>query len=305
MKFKKYFILVILSITGITIVSFVSFNNTKYTLNPNIWQTSHYKIKIEQTFNLPDLVRETSGLIYFDQQVWTFNDSGGEPEIYAYSLKDSCLKNTIPIWNAKNYDWEEISQDSNFVYIGDFGNNFGWRNNLCIYKIKKENLLHHKIKAVKAEKIHFTYPDYHPAGLTFKRSAFDCEAMVILNESIYLFTKNWLTFTTSIYKIPSDSGNYVAVKLGEFNSLGLISAATLFNGQLTLLGYMKGIPFLWKFHDLNILQNKHVNGERIDLEQLKGRQTEGITMIDSSTMLISAEKTSFPPQLFKINIAKK
>lgn len=260
------------------------------------------KISIERTFNLPDILVETSGLIYYNSLVWTFNDSGGEPEIYSYSMADSSIKQRVTLWNGKNYDWEEISQDSSFIYVGDFGNNFGIRKNLCIYKIDKKNLPKHKNKAVKANKIHFTYPDYTPVIFTLKRSAFDCEAMICFHDSIYLFTKNWITNTSSIYQIPNEPGKYIANKIGVFDSKGLITAACLKNDQLVLLGYKDYIPFIWRFNHFSNPNIKSSDGARYDISALYGKQTEGIAIIDSNTYLISSEKTTSFPQLFVVKL---
>ncbi len=259
-------------------------------------------IIIERTFNLPDILVETSGLIYYNHLVWTFNDSGGEPEIYSYSMADSSIKQRITLWNGKNYDWEEISQDSSFVYVGDFGNNFGIRHNLCIYIIDKEDIPKHKNKAVKARKIHFTYPDYAPTTFTLKRSAFDCEAMICFNDSIYLFTKNWITNTSGIYQIPKEPGKYMAKKIGIFDSKGLITAACLKNSQLVLLGYANSTPFIWRFNHFTNLNLKPSDGVRYDIRALNGKQTEGIAILDSVTYLISSEKTTSFPQLFVVKI---
>ena len=40
--------------------------------------------------------------------------------------------------NIKNTDWEEISQDKDFIYIGDIGNNSGNRDDLKIYRAGKK-----------------------------------------------------------------------------------------------------------------------------------------------------------------------
>jgi hypothetical protein len=262
------------------------------------------EITLVKTFNFPDILIETSGLIYYRGLVWSFNDSGGEPEIYSYSMDDSFIKQRITLWNGKNYDWEEIAQDSSCIYVGDFGNNFGIRNNLCIYIVDKNDLPKHKNKAVKAGKIHFTYPDYTPVPLSFnfKRSAFDCESMICLRDSIYLFTKNWVSNTSSIYQIPKEPGKYIAKKIGVFDCKGLITAASLKNDQLVLLGYANNMPFIWRFNHFTNPNLKPSDGIRYDISCLKGKQTEGIAIVDSVTYLVSAEKTTSFPQLFVLKI---
>jgi hypothetical protein len=270
-------------------------NNSRLTATRN-----ENKISLVKKYDLPDLLTETSGLIYYHGLVWTFNDSGGEPELYGYSMKDTAVVQRLTLWNGKNYDWEEVTQDSSSIYIGDTGNNFGNRDNFCIYKIDKKDIpASRKNKAIKASKIHYTYPGYTPMAFSFKtRSAFDCEAMICYNDSIYLFTKNWTNQTSSIYQLPDRPGRYLARKIGEFNSEGLITAATYFQGSLYLLGYGKGIPFLWKFTKIHQFALKTENGIRYDLKMLAGAQAEGITFINAHSFLISAEGSTKTARIF-------
>ena len=57
--------------------------------------------------------------------------------MYVFSIGEPKQVRTIKIDNAKNDDWEELAEDDEFIYIGDFGNNNGKRKNLCIYIIRK------------------------------------------------------------------------------------------------------------------------------------------------------------------------
>ncbi|WP_278010776.1 hypothetical protein [Flavobacterium gyeonganense] len=85
-----------------------------------------------------DTIKETSGLIAYDHLLWTHND---DHDTNVYGL-DSLgkIKKRIILKNESNHDWEEISQDSSYIYIGDFGNNYsGNRSNLKILKIEKKH----------------------------------------------------------------------------------------------------------------------------------------------------------------------
>ena len=59
---------------------------------------------------------------------WTFNDSGGENKIYAFSSTGKDL-GSYRINGSANKDWEDIaigpgsSDDEYYIYIGDFGDN--------------------------------------------------------------------------------------------------------------------------------------------------------------------------------------
>ena len=77
------------------------------------------------------------------------------------------------ITGVENYDWEEISSDSLFIYVGDFGNNVnGNRTDLHILRIEKNSLL---INSPVIDTISFTYSDqtdFTPTGSN--NTDFDC-----------------------------------------------------------------------------------------------------------------------------------
>ena len=51
--------------------------------------------------------------------------------------KDGKVNKTITITNARNLDWEDMTQDDfGHFFIGDFGNNDNMRKWLTIYKIE-------------------------------------------------------------------------------------------------------------------------------------------------------------------------
>ncbi len=89
---------------------------------------------------LPDEVSETSGLIYYDNALWTINDSGNAPILYKLSPETGEVLQRIQIANATNKDWEDLAQDEEHIYIGDFGNNMGKRSKLKILILEKNNI---------------------------------------------------------------------------------------------------------------------------------------------------------------------
>jgi hypothetical protein len=107
--------------------------NCKPSKQKQVFRQPELKVKLISQTNLPTTVMETSGLLAYRDLLWTFNDSGGQPELYGYSIEDLAITKTVVINNGSNTDWEEITQDSTHVYIGDFGNNYGNRPNLTIY----------------------------------------------------------------------------------------------------------------------------------------------------------------------------
>lgn len=89
--------------------------------------------------------------------IYTLEDSGNANKIYALN-SDGKTNKTITVTNATNVDWEDITKDKNGnIYIGDFGNNDNERQDLCIYKVAKNEL--NKENAVAEYKVSFSYPE--------------------------------------------------------------------------------------------------------------------------------------------------
>src|SRR5687767_14003876 len=111
--------------------------------------------KMEPVLELPAVLKECSGMIELsDGRFLAHNDSGNKPYLYLFSSKKEDPK-VIKVKNVANNDWEEITEDDDYIYIGDFGNNGGTRRNLMIYKIKKSEI--HDHDEVTPEIIKFSY----------------------------------------------------------------------------------------------------------------------------------------------------
>ena len=112
-------------------------------------------------FNLPELVSETSGLIYYNNELITHNDSGNTAELYVINILNGSLTRTISVTNATNIDWEDIAQDDQYIYIGDIGNNNGNNNgnrtDLKFYRILKTDF--DTSNVVTADIINYSYAD--------------------------------------------------------------------------------------------------------------------------------------------------
>ena len=93
--------------------------------NPNATENDgsciykNLKLKPQYSIKLSDTLKETSGLIAFENLLWTHNDDH-DKTIYGLDSLGK-IKKKIILENITNHDWEEISQDSTHLYIGDFG----------------------------------------------------------------------------------------------------------------------------------------------------------------------------------------
>lgn len=238
---------------------------------------------------LPLELPESSGLIFFNQKLWSHNDSGDQTRIYNISNEQAVANQILAFANAQHVDWEDFAQDEQFLYIGDFGNNSGQRQDLVIYKIAKTDLS----DTSEITEIRFNFSDQFSFDHSFEMHNFNCEAMIVLDNFIYLFSKNHLDLKTKIYRIPSSPGEYSAILIDEFDSRGLITAADLDEdtNTLCLLGYTlensEFQTFLWLFFDFEAPNFWDGKSRRISLPIRQ--QTEGICSIGNGEFYISNE----------------
>ena len=82
---------------------------------------------------LPAEVSETSGLFFHNGRLWTHNDSGGKPVLYALDTTTFEVVQRLTLMNVKNKDWEDVCTDGETVFVGKIGNNHGKRKGLKIF----------------------------------------------------------------------------------------------------------------------------------------------------------------------------
>lgn len=258
---------------------------------------------------IPELngkLNEISGIMIYDSFFWGFNDSGGKNKIYGFN-KAGEIQKEIEFDEAKNQDWESITQDRDHIYMGDFGNNSGGRKNLRIYKIKKEAIKVKKEQQIKSKKISFNYSEQEQFGYLNNTTPFDCEAMVEFKGSLYLFSKDWKNRSTTVYRIPTKKGEYEISAIDTFNVKMLVTGADISRDKtkLALVGYENYQSFMWLFS--NFSNDNFFEGESafIDLKKMTNAQTEGICFYGNDTVLISCERTSaFKQQVFLFDLTE-
>jgi hypothetical protein len=237
-------------------------------------------------------VNESSGLICLDGKIWTHNDSGGQPELYEISRSDGSILRTVVIQNATNIDWEDLAADSDYVYIGDFGNNSGSRTDLKIYRVSRSALA--VSNSVPAETISFSYSDQTSWDPHPNQTDFDCEGFIASRDSLYLFSKDWVDHKTRMYQLYGQPGTHVALYQSTFDVQGLITAAEMLpSGVLVLQGYSTTLtPFTWLFQQFT--GTHFFQGTSEKLIWTNKAQTEGISYADSNGVYVTSEKAPSP-----------
>ncbi|WP_166922149.1 T9SS C-terminal target domain-containing protein [Flavobacterium poyangense] len=270
--------------------------NPSATLNDGSCLYHNLKIKPEYSIKLSDSLKETSGLIAFGNLLWTHND---DHDTTVYGL-DSLgkIRKKILLNHVVNQDWEEISQDSTHMYVGDFGNNLrGNRTDLHILKIAKKSLLE---ESPIIDTISFSYSGQN--DFTAKKgntTNFDCEAFIVSKDSIYLFTKEWSSSKTSIYALPNKPGNHIAQYQETINTEGLVTGATYLESKklIVLCGYSKtGKTFLYLLYDFKDHLFSSGNKRKINLK-LRFHQIEGIATPDGLHYYLTNESLVRKPIL--------
>lgn len=252
-----------------------------------ICNTLGQTIAITNVANLPATVNETSGLIYFNNQLVTHNDSGNTPELYEISTTDGAVLRTVTLTNATNVDWEDLAQDDTYIYVGDIGNNNGNRTNLKIYRILKSDF--ESNTSVTAEVINYSYANQTDFTSSPNNNDWDAEGFVVFDSQILLFTKNWVSNQVNVYAFPKTVGTHSASLVSNYNIGGFVTAADSVDNKIYLTGYSSAsvTPFIAVVYDINISapDNLDVFGESsvFKFENILpfAHQVESVCYIDS------------------------
>ena len=210
-----------------------------------------YKIAV-----LSDSLKESSGLTNLDGRLFSFNDSGNTSEIFEIKAGSSYIKKTFQT-GLKNIDWEAITNDGENFYVGEFGNNLGTRKDLKVYQIPFRN---DSIIADSIKTIPFFYPeqnDFTPKNIS---NNFDAEAMIFLDGSIHIFTKEWITNNVSHYVIDKNlKENQQAKKLETFETGFVVTDASFFGNRLYVVGYTKNASVYMMIFEKDETENLFFN----------------------------------------------
>ncbi|HEY1358192.1 MAG TPA: hypothetical protein VGF21_07800 [Thermoleophilaceae bacterium] len=123
---------------------------------------------------------ELSGLVLSRTHhgvLWSHNDSGGLPELFAIGL-DGRLRGTLHLIGATNVDWEDIAAAGGSLYAGDIGDNLAQRPSITVYKVSERSL----DGWAQPERFDLRYPD----------GAHDAEALLVdpTDGSLVVITKS-------------------------------------------------------------------------------------------------------------------
>ncbi len=254
--------------------------------------------KIALVSELPSEVDESSALLYYKGFMYTINDSGNKPILYEMDTVDYEIARKIYFNNAFNIDWEALAINDTHLFIGDFGNNYGTRNDLCVYYFKLSELTNDTITP---GKISFTYSDWQQPQKKVLGTDFDCETMIALNDTLWLFTKQWNSFNTTIYKLPIEEGDHVLEPWITLPIDGLATDACfgIDKNEIWLTGYKSYIALLWRIK----VDKNHSNVElenRWIIDSPSIIQNEGIFFLNNELWITTESFDVTKASLYKI-----
>lgn len=311
---KKTFILFFLIITASHAQTKGCTDRLAENFNPNATENdgtckySSARVRVKYTKKLSDSIAETSGLIASENMLWTHNDDHCTI-LFGLDKKGKIIKK-VNLEGVKNNEWEEISQDSLYIYIGDFGNNIaGNRKDLHILRIEKKSIAKN---SPTIDTISFSYDnqiDFEPKK-EVNTTDFDCEAFVVTRDSIYLFTKQWVSEKTNVYSLPKNPGTYIAKFKETINVGGLITGATLLAKEkgVVLCGYSHYMqPFVYLLYGYKNNDFSTGNKRKIKVSLLF-HQIEAIATEDGQLFYLTNEvlKKSFinnPQEIHTIDLS--
>ncbi len=190
---------------------------------------------VDRTLSDPHIV-ESSSLVksaISANMLWTSNDSGGGPVLYAIGANGSTLA-TYKVVNATNHDWEGMAAASygstHWIYIGDIGDNGKKRTTIVVYRVTEPTPV--KNGNLSATTFTFRYPD----------GPHNAETLLVnpTTKRIYVVTKD--TAGGVIYAAPtSPSTTAVNTLIRVGTAPATLSDGAFLDGtRLVLRGYERG-----------------------------------------------------------------
>ena len=257
----------------------------------------------------------TSALFYWENRLWTSNDHGNLT-LHCLDTLTAATLQQVGCDTSFN-DMEEVAQDSVYFYFGDFGNNHErLRNDLRILRMRKSDLTR---GLCRFDTIAFTYSGYDPAGAGARRlptTDYDCEAMVAVGDSLFLFTKQWSSRRTTCFALPKEPGTYTAQPRFTLDVDGLVTGACHTarvtpegtRQVLALCGYSLLLqPFVFVMYGFDGTAFNQGHHDRLALDRPIGTQTEAIASADGLHYWLTNESFSHfgisqPARLLSIDL---
>ncbi|MCW8093289.1 hypothetical protein [Alteromonas sp. ASW11-130] len=189
----------------------------------------HIQLLMEKTFG--PVLQESSGLYCADQGLVTVNDSGNYPALYFMDYEGN--RTFSKIVAKHNNDWESLTADRDFYYVGDVGNNNGVRTDLGIIKANKHTWTDRNT-------LHLSYQGYAPGEYMIYHHDYDAEAMVVRGDELFLISKSWDSGIAKVYNVDKNKTKQILTPAFYIKGLpGVVTGADYDaqNDRYVVVGY--------------------------------------------------------------------
>lgn len=249
---------------------------------------------LKTEFSLPKKLKEVSGIALSGDKkiIWAIEDQGNKNVVYGLDLQGKPVAD-IPVSNAENTDWEDITADpQGNIYIGDFGNNDNDRQNLSILKLDLKDASQKSTAVTQTTRFRYEGQTEFPP----KKSnwLYDCEAFVEMDGNFYLFTKNrskGFDGTFLVFRVPNREGDFEAKLVGKLKLDGGYSDAAITSAAIN---HIKNKIILLNHKNIQVLTGftaDDFNKTKIQKISLNhNSQKEAVVFLDDNTLLIADER---------------
>lgn len=191
-------------------------------------------------------VDEASGLAASrvnNNVLWTHNDSGDDPRVYAITTKGA-VQCTIRLKGAAHVDYEDIAvgpgpnKGVSYVYVADIGDNESKRKNIIVYRFPEPDITRSTSIEVTPERIQLTYPD----------GARDAEALFIdpKTQDLYIITKREMRSRVYRAAAPLEGGSTRRLDLVTDLPINLTTAADISSTGTEVLVKNYTFTYYWR-----------------------------------------------------------
>jgi hypothetical protein len=151
-------------------------------------------------------VTEASGLASTEVNagvVWTHNDSGGAPEVFAVGLDDGADRGRFTLDGAGAVDWEDMARGPgadggpDVLYLADIGDNLSRRPSVTVYRAPEP--------VIDPAAPTGTLSGVDALTLSYADGPHDAEALLAdpVTGDLYVVTKAWDGAPAGAYRIPA------------------------------------------------------------------------------------------------------
>ena len=243
---------------------------------------SQLSAQVIESHRLESQLNETSGLVCTADTAITLNDSGNEAALYRIDAKGHIQHHQLLSFD--NHDFEAVTADDEFFYIGDIGNNRGQRPYVYIQQVSRSNFK-------KQQTLKITYTGNVPGQNRPYAHDYDAEALVSRDDHLLLFSKSWATEKVKVYRIAKDNKNQTVEPVAQIEGLpGLVTGVDwdVANQRYVLVGYEPSPIGLFEAFVAVVTPDFTIEGvARLD----QFAQVEGVCVKDASHIWLTQEST--------------